>query len=77
MIVQCPRSEMDITTAFEAVIVGSNPAEGKKFCDFFFLSYTIFVGGYGLVVEQELAKFQTGVRFSLPAKVNKSFYFVL
>ncbi|KKT74889.1 MAG: hypothetical protein UW71_C0012G0004 [Parcubacteria group bacterium GW2011_GWB1_44_7] len=28
MIVWCPRSEMDITTAFEAVIVGSNPAEG-------------------------------------------------
>ncbi len=77
MIIQRPRSEMDITTAFEAVVAGSTPAEGKKFCDFFFLSYTYFLSGYGLVVEQELAKFQTGVRFSLPAKVNRSFYFVL
>ena len=25
----CPRSETDITTAFEAVIAGSNPAEGE------------------------------------------------
>ena len=31
MIVWCPRGEMDITTAFEAVIVGSNPAEGEIF----------------------------------------------
>ncbi len=30
MIILRPRSEMDITTAFEAVIAGSSPTEGKN-----------------------------------------------
>ena len=73
MIILRPRSEMDITTAFEAVIVGSNPTEGKKFCNFLFLSYTCFLSGHSLSVERVLAKHEGGVQFSLPASVKRSF----
>lgn len=54
----CTHGEMDITTVFGTVILGSNPggctAKG--------------VSGYSLVVERILAKDESGVRFSLPAQ---------
>ena len=69
----CPRGEMDITTVFGTVVVGSNPAEGTSrrtdlLGNFKVLVYNGSQCGYGLVVECVLAKDETRVRFSLPAQ---------
>ena len=71
------RGEMDITTVFGTVVVGSNPAERTRLGDFAdesltiadkrFVCYNLPHCGYGLVVEYVLAKDGTRVRFSLPA----------
>lgn len=51
MMETCPRSEMDITTAFEAVIAGSTPAEGDKVVNFEILFIIYSSGKAGLPAE--------------------------
>lgn len=62
----CPDGEMDITTDFGSVILGSNPGRGTGNKNG---QHVIMLrGGYGLVVERVLAKDEAGVRFSLSAQ---------
>ena len=70
-----PDGEMDIISAFEAAVPGSNPGRGTRERATKLVALEIetsgvvsfCAGGHGLVVERVLAKDETGFRLSLPA----------